>query len=167
MWEVLGGLLVGTAVSGLVPLVNAELLVIGAAVAVPDVGLPAVAAVTAVAAVGQMATKTLLFGLARWAPSRLPGRARRRLDRAVDAVSRRNGAAGSLVFTSATLGLPPFYGVSLACGALRMRLETFLVAGGAGRVVRFGVLAWVAHVVGAESARRVAEHVVASLVAGV
>lgn len=156
MWEILGALLVGTAISGIVPIVNAELLVAAAAVALPAVGLPLVVAVSTV---GQMVTKTLLFALARWAPSKLPRKARAALDRASEAVSAREGGAGSLVFTSAAIGLPPFYGVSLACGVVRMRLVTFLVAGGAGRAVRFGCLAWAAHHLGASGADLFVERV--------
>ena len=55
MFDVLVGLLIGSLVSGLVPVVNAELLVAGAAVAAPGIGVPAVAAVSAF---GQMVTKT-------------------------------------------------------------------------------------------------------------
>ena len=145
MWEILGGLLIGTAVSGIVPLINAELLVVGAAVAAPGVGVPLVVAVSTA---GQMATKTLLYGLARWAPGRLPGRARAVLERACEAVAARGGAASSLVFASAAVGVPPFYGVSLAAGALGMRLRTFLLSGSMGRLVRFGALAWGARLVG-------------------
>ena len=145
MWEILGGLLIGTAVSGILPLINAELLVVGAAVAAPGVGVPLVVAVSTV---GQMATKTLLYGLARWAPGRLPRKARAALDRASEAVSARGGAASSLVFASAVVGVPPFYGVSLAAGALRMRLRTFVLSGSMGRLVRFGALAWGARLIG-------------------
>ena len=145
MWEVLGGLLVGTAISGVLPLVNAELLVAGAAVAAPGIGVPIVAAVSAT---GQMISKTLLFAVARWAPARLPMRARSMLERASQSVARRGGTAGSLVFISAALGLPPFYGVSLASGALGMSLQRFVVSGGVGRLLRFGALAWAARHIG-------------------
>jgi membrane protein YqaA with SNARE-associated domain len=161
MWEILGALLIGTAVSGIVPIVNAELLVVAAAVAVPAVGLPLVVVVSTV---GQMITKTLLFALARWAPGKLPARARAALDRAAAAVSAREGSAGSLVFASAATGLPPFYGVSLACGVIRMRLGTFLFAGGAGRALRFGVLAWLAHRLGEGGAALLAERATSFLV---
>ena len=145
MWEILGGLLIGTAVSGILPLVNAELLVVGAALAAPAVGVPLVVAVSTC---GQMLTKTLLFALARWAPGRLPVRARAVLDRASGAVAARGGAASSLVFASAAIGVPPFYGVSLAAGALGMRLGSFLLSGGMGRVLRFGALACAARFIG-------------------
>lgn len=146
MWEAMGGLLVATAVSGVVPIVNAEILVMAAAAALPAVGIPLVAAVSTA---GQMSTKTSLFAVARWAPSRLPARARGALDRAARRVQERDGAVGSLVFASAATGLPPFYGVSLATGALGMRLSSFLIAGSLGRFVRFAVLAWIGSSVGA------------------
>lgn len=146
MWEILGGLLIGTVVSGVVPVVNAELLVAGAAIAAPAVGVPLVAAVSTL---GQMTSKTLLFALARWAPGRLPEKARTTLERASRALERRGGAAGSMVFTSAAVGLPPFYGVSLAAGALGMRPRTFVVSGAIGRLLRFAALAWAARYVGA------------------
>jgi membrane protein YqaA with SNARE-associated domain len=148
MWEVLGGLLLGTAVSGILPLVNAELLVAGVVMAAPEIGIPLVATVSTM---GQMATKTALFGLARWAPTRLPRRARAALERAAAAVSARGGAAGSLVLASAVTGLPPFLGVSLAAGALGMRLRSFLVSGAVGRLVRFAVIACAARYLGEDA----------------
>jgi membrane protein YqaA with SNARE-associated domain len=145
MFEVLGGLLIGTAVSGVLPVLNAELLVAGAVVAAPHIGIPAIAFASAV---GQMLTKTALFLIARGAPHRLKGKARAALERTSDAVAARAGAAGSLVFTSALTGLPPFFGVSLAAGAVGMRLRSFLATGGAGRLVRFAIIAWAAREVG-------------------
>ncbi len=144
MLELLSALLVGCLISGVIPLVNAELLVAGAAVAAPTTALPLI---VGVATVGQMATKTGLFELARHAPRRLPGRARQALERATKRLEAHPGAAGSLVFASAVAGIPPFYGVSLAGGALGMRTRIFLVTGTAGRALRFGALAWTAHLV--------------------
>jgi membrane protein YqaA with SNARE-associated domain len=146
MWEILGGLLVATAISGIVPVVNAEILVVAAAAALPGIGIPLVAIVSTV---GQMAAKTSLFALARWAPTRLPTRARNALARSTEALARREGKVNGVVFTSAATGLPPFYGTSLATGALGIRLSSFLLAGGAGRLLRFSVLACLGRAVGA------------------
>jgi len=154
MWEILTGLLVGTAISGILPLINAELLVVAAAAALPGVGVPLVAAVSAI---GQMSAKTLLFSLARWAPAKLPQKARARVAKASEAVSKRGGAVSSLVFTSATLGFPPLYGVSLACGTLQMPVLRFVISGTAGRMVRFGVLAWAGHRFGSSALESLAE----------
>ncbi len=163
MWEILGGLLIGTAVSGIVPLVNAEVLVAAAALALPAACLPAVALVSTV---GQMSTKSLLYGLARWAPARLPARARSALERAASAASSRGRAAGPLIFSSAAVGLPPFYGVALACGALKVRPWTFVLAGAAGRAVRFGVVAWTARLVADTGASIFAHRVATALLGG-
>ena len=143
--EVLGGLLIGTAISGIVPVINAELLVAGVVVAAPHVSVPAIALASAA---GQMFTKTALFLLARWAPHRVRGKARLALERATAAVSARTGTVRSLVFASALTGLPPFFGVSLAAGALGMRVRSFLASGGVGRIVRFAVIAWAAREMG-------------------
>src|SRR5262245_50906013 len=134
MVEILGGLLIGTAVSGVVPVLNAELLVVGVVIAAPEIGIPLIAMVSAT---GQMLTKTAHLSLARWAPHRLRGKAKAALDRAYEKVGKRKGAVSSLVFTSAVTGLPPFFGVSLAAGALGMRMRNFVATGGAGRLVRF------------------------------
>ena len=163
MWEVLAGLLIGTAISGILPLVNAELLVVAAAAAVPGLALPLV---TVVSTVGQMSSKTLLYGLARWAPQKLPAKAQSRLDRVSATVSERGGAATSVVFASAALGVPPFYGVSLACGALGMRLMPFIVSGMAGRAVRFGLLAWAGQRFGAAAIEMLANQGVPSFFMG-
>lgn len=140
MWEILGGLLVATAVSGVLPVVNAEVLVVVAAAAVPAVAIPLVACVSTL---GQMSAKISLFALARWAPTRLPARPRAVLDRASEVVDARGGTVSSVVFTSALTGWPPFYGVSIVSGAVGMHLWRFVLYGSAGRLVRFGVLAWV------------------------
>jgi membrane protein YqaA with SNARE-associated domain len=139
MVELLGGLFVASAVSGVVPIVNAELLVVTAAATLPVLGVPIVALVSTL---GQMSSKTSLFALARWAPTRLPARGRSLLERASLTLSKREGAVGSVVFTSAATGLPPFYGVSLASGAVGMRMSAFVLTGSAGRFLRFSALAW-------------------------
>lgn len=153
MLETLGALFVATVVSGVVPLVNAEVVVVAAAAAVPTAVVPVVVAVSTA---GQMLTKTWLFALARWAPRRLPARGRAGLERAGARLARSRGAAGSVVFTSAAIGLPPFYGVSLASGALGMRTSAFVLSGTAGRSVRFGVLAWLGHRLGPAAAELLA-----------
>ena len=140
MVDLLGGLLIATAISGVVPVLNAELLVLAAAAAMPLAGLPLV---VAVATGGQMLAKTTLFALARWLPRKLPKKARAALERVSGRVATHRRGPASLVFASAASGVPPFYGVSLACGALGMRLKTFVIIGCAGRALRFGALAWV------------------------
>ena len=148
MLDILGGLLLATAVSGILPIINAELLVVTAAAALPAVGVPLVAIASTL---GQMSTKFSLFAVARWAPRRLPAKARRALDRATRPLEEREGAVSSLVFASAATGVPPFYGVSLAAGALGVKPASFLASGSLGRLARFAILAWLGHRVGSEA----------------
>jgi membrane protein YqaA with SNARE-associated domain len=120
--------------SGFLPFVNIEAYLVGAAALLP--GTPPLAVVVP-AALGQMAAKGLLFLGGRGLVS-LPSRVR---DRAL-AVSARLGTRRppAVVFTSALIGLPPFYVVSVAAGMLGFRPGQFLVAGLAGRLLRFGAV---------------------------
>ena len=65
-----------------------------------------------------------------------------------------DGTVASWIRATAALGWPPFYGVSLLAGALKINVATFLSLGLIGRVVRFGVLAWGARAVGSEATER-------------
>ena len=126
-------------VSGLVPLVNAEVLVAGAAVAAPP---GYVIPVVAVCSLGHMAAKVGLYAGARWLPERLPAKARARLDRASGKTKRLEETGFVLVLVSAVVGIPPFYLITLAAGAMRLNLAGFVVAGLAGRVARFAGIAY-------------------------
>ena len=141
MWELLIGLLVWSLVGGVVPVVNAEAMVVLAALAAPAAAVPLVAIV---ATIGQMIAKVGLYGAARWAPSRLPRRARLALQSGSEAIERRPRAVHGMILLSAVVGLPPFYAVSLAAGALKTSLHGFVVLGSVGRGVRFALLAWAA-----------------------
>ncbi|HUR20386.1 MAG TPA: hypothetical protein VMZ90_06215 [Vicinamibacterales bacterium] len=134
----IGGAFVSSVISGLVPLVNGEIVVAGAALAsTPDARLPLLAA----CALGQMLAKTGLYGLARWSPDRLPLRGRKILARARE-LRLGGGRSVVVVLTSACIGLPPFYLVSLAAGALRIPSPLFVIAGTAGIVARYAVIVW-------------------------
>ena len=130
--------------SGFVPLVNIEAYLLGAAALLP--GIPPLVVVVP-AALGQMAAKAVLFLGGRGLVS-LPLRFR---DRALAAAARLGTRRPpAFVFTSALTGLPPFYVVSVAAGMLGFRPGPFLLAGLAGRLLRFGavfalpgLLAWV------------------------
>lgn len=138
MGTLIGGAFLSSVISGLVPLVNGEVVVAGAALAAtPDARLPLLAACAA----GQMLAKTCLYGLARWSPERLPRRARQSLARARQVrLSRRSAAL--VVLASACIGLPPFYVVTLAAGALRIPPALFVIAGTSGIVARYAVIVW-------------------------
>jgi membrane protein YqaA with SNARE-associated domain len=125
-------------VSGLVPVVNTEAyLLMIAALAPHGAVAPAVVFVTA----GQMVAKGLLYMAGSGAVSsrfltaregRLAGM-RKRLERM-------QASASAVVFSSAVIGIPPFYLVSVAAGSLRWSLPHFLLVGASGRLVRFAAI---------------------------
>lgn len=149
-------------VSGLVPLINAEALLI-AAVVQSQGRWPAV--VIAVA-IGQSGAKVLIYLAARdgrrilptrWVtphPQRPPIRKRLALtglrnairrwsphaDRVAELV-RRPVAGSALILASAIGGLPPLAATSVIAGASRMRLSLFGTTCLTGRLVRFTIIA--------------------------
>ena len=130
---------VASVVSGFIPFVNAEVVVAGAAVAAPPgYMIP----VIVVCSVGQMLAKVALYAGMRWLPERLPAKATQRLDRASEKVKKLEQAGLTLVLISAVVGLPPFYLISLAAGAMKLSLTGFIVTGTVGRGVRFAIIAY-------------------------
>jgi membrane protein YqaA with SNARE-associated domain len=122
----------GALVSSVVPFVNAELLLLGLALAAPA----AAPLLAVVVAVGQMAGKSALFlGSRRVSQGALAARLER-----WDLRGRKRLGGGPLVGLSALTGLPPFYLLAIAAPTLGVRFRTFLVMGLAGRVLRFGAL---------------------------
>ena len=142
-----GSFLVGL-VSGLVPLVNTEAFLLALAVVAPRGTLvPAVLLTT----LGQMAAKLLLYQAGRGSLS-LPfvERSRGRLAAVRERLEKRLAGVAAVVFTSATLGFPPFYLVSVAAGSLRWPLARFLLVGGCGRLLRFAAVAAVPGLLGVQ-----------------
>lgn len=126
-------------VAGLIPVVNAELCIIGiAAVVASPAPLPAV---VVLAAAGQMVAKVLLYFAALGAVSLPTGRYQKKLQRARAWVSRWRERPKLVLWASAITGLPPFYVISLLAGALEIRLRTFCIIGMSGRVIRFAAIA--------------------------
>jgi membrane protein YqaA with SNARE-associated domain len=136
LWLSLATLAVSAA-GGLIPLINVEAWVIGvSAVGPPAALVPVVLAAT----VGQVSAKVVLYragGGARAWQSRHEG------SRLTALVQRLEGPASrgtAVVFSSALTGVPPFYLVSLAAGALRYRFPRFVVLALVGRLLRFALV---------------------------
>lgn len=134
-----------TAVSAVVPWVNAEIVLLSFT-ATSD-SPAAVTLFVVVAAAGQMTGKLVLYAAGRQG-ARAPSP---RLARLMDVWRPRCMAnpahADRLVLVSSTVGIPPFIMTSLLAGALRMNLVRFLIAGSIGRLLRFGALAMLGNAV--------------------
>ena len=131
-------------VGGIVPWINIELVILGAAALVPSAALlPLVTACT----LGNMSAKSVLYAVTRWAPDRLPRRARAALERTHRYRGRRRLLAAAAFFGSA-VSIPPFYLVTLASGLLRVPFVVFVLAGLSGTAARYGALVWAARALG-------------------
>ncbi len=128
-------------VSGVLPVVNAELYLIGIVLAIG--GIPEALVLAVSIAAGQMIGKGLLYQAARGATrlgTRRGGRFAVRLDHARTKVGRWRSKPYSALFVSASVGLPPLYLVTLVAGILDIRFRAFLLVGFAGRTLRFGTI---------------------------
>jgi membrane protein YqaA with SNARE-associated domain len=122
-------------VGGLLPWMNTEAAVVAAALLLPP---PLVPVLVVGAALAQVAAKGALYGIARWAPRGLPRKARAGLERA--SALARGRSLTVTVLTSSTVGVPPFYLVTLACGTVAAPFASFLTAALVGTAVRYALL---------------------------
>ncbi|MDQ3152742.1 MAG: hypothetical protein M3R63_13820 [Actinomycetota bacterium] len=135
--------------SALVPVVNAELYLVGLMTQRPElawwlVGLAAAA--------GQMLGKLVYYYAGR-GTLQLPARLRRKADKGTEgrwsrwlarfrATCRQRPVwTAGVLFTSASVGLPPFLAVAVLAGVAEIRVAVFLTTGLTGRFVRFGAIA--------------------------
>jgi membrane protein YqaA with SNARE-associated domain len=125
--------------TALIPWVSAELMVLSLPAFAGSRGVLFVLLLIATA--GHMTGKSALYWAGRNGGRVLPGRAARAVQKWQARLEARSSrAAAVLVLASAVTGLPPFYAIALAAGAMKMDFLLFLAAGTTGRLVRFGCL---------------------------
>ncbi|HKP76252.1 MAG TPA: VTT domain-containing protein [Longimicrobiaceae bacterium] len=121
----------------LLPFVNTELYLIGAAALTPrTLWAPLVVAGT----VGAMVGKVLLYYAGRGVVKLPGGRVQRGLAKTQARMEARPAVGMALYAVSAVVGVPPFYVTTVAAGAVGMNFWFFLVAGFVGRLVRFAAV---------------------------
>lgn len=122
--------------SGLLPFVNAEaFLVIVSSALLPKSQL---LLITALAAAGQMAAKSTMYIVAKTSFRRPPQKYAAAFERTREKFEHWRFGVGGFVFVSSSTGFPPLYVVSIMAGMMRINFPVFLVAGLAGRFIRFG-----------------------------
>lgn len=132
----LAGAFFGCAFGSIVPLLNTELLVLAIAAGIPvHLSLPLVLLATA----GTMTGKAAMY-LAGRGVMNFRIRRREKIDRFLADLEERQGLTDSVLFASATLGLPPFYFVAVGSGMANLAMGRFLALGFAGRFLRFSAL---------------------------
>ncbi|MBA2539335.1 MAG: hypothetical protein H0V17_06855 [Deltaproteobacteria bacterium] len=136
-------------ISGVFPLVNAEIYLAGIVIA-SRVPWPTLIVLGVIIACGQMVTHSLLFHAARGA-AHAGGKRREKLEARIARARARIAKWGNkriaLLCTSATFGLPPFLLTCVAAGALGISYRMFLALGLTGRIVRFTAIALLAALV--------------------
>ena len=131
-------------ISGFVPVVNIEVYLVWVAAFTPrSQGLP----IAILATLGQMTAKTLMYlggaGILK-ITLRKPEEKMAAVQKKFESWKNRTSL---FIFLSAFLGVPPFYFVSVASGALKIKLPRFLIAGLAGRFLRFGITVFFPHLI--------------------
>jgi membrane protein YqaA with SNARE-associated domain len=125
-------------VSALVPWVNGEILLLSFA-ALGRSSLQA-AIMVVLASLGQMVGKCVLY----WTAQSLVASQSKHMSPRMAGLMKRFKKSSSrpmaLVFLSSTVGIPPFYMVTIVAGALRINFNRFVGVGMCGRLVRFGLL---------------------------
>jgi len=128
--------LVISLVAGFVPIDIMEVYLVWVAAMTPrSLGLP----IVALATLGQMTGKTVLFLAASGALKLTIKKPNSRLQGVREKIANWRYGISLLVLLSASVGIPPFYWVTIAAGAGRLKLPFFIAAGSAGRFVRFGL----------------------------
>ena len=123
-------------VSGLVPLINIETYLVAVATLTPAPAWPVILITT----LGQMVAKVILYQAGRYGLRPLAGRYPGKLERAEQALRKHRTGPDVVVLASALTGFPPFYGVSVAAGVVRLSLARFLLVATPARLVRFALV---------------------------
>jgi membrane protein YqaA with SNARE-associated domain len=145
LWWLAGGYYPLAVMSVLLPWVNGEPVMLSA---VPLARTPlSLGALVVVVTAGQMTGKTVMFWIARKAKGPRAARLDAVLQRWRTHLERRPRSAVGVMLLSSLFGLPPFYLVSMAAGALGVGFGHFVVIGFLGRLIHFDTIAFVPHLV--------------------
>lgn len=138
-WVAAGSFLIAI-ISAVVPWVNAELLMLSI-VPLADTS-PLLTLFVALVTAGQMTGKSIMYWVSRRATRPRAARLQQTIDGWRERLCSHPGSALGVIFASAITGLPPFYVVSVAAGALKVGFGRFLAVGTAGRLLHFAIVAF-------------------------
>lgn len=126
--------------SGIIPVINIELILIGIGIAR---GGQDVVALALASSLGQMSAKLLIYFAsqkgAEWV-SQKQARYNKSLQKWESWARSHAAKQSAFYFFSAFSGFPPFFLVSVLAGTARSSLTIFLSAGFLGRLLRFGLV---------------------------
>lgn len=126
-------------ISGVVPVVNAEVFLFGMVTLAPDshnlLGL------VAVVTLGQMAAKIGMYWAARGVLNVSLTKYEKTIAKWRDRFNRSEPGLSFFILVSAFSGIPPFFVTSILAGMFRVPFVRFWLVGYVGRFVRFGLVA--------------------------
>ncbi|MBP1607953.1 MAG: putative rane protein [Acidobacteria bacterium] len=128
-------------VSALVPWVNGEVILLSLTALVHSSSARAMLVLCASA--GQMIGKCILYWSAKGMIPLGSGRVKETVAKWKGRFEKSPSKLLLLVFVSSAVGIPPFYVITILAGVFRIRFGPFFTVGACGRLVRFGVLAFV------------------------
>ena len=139
-----GATLVVAALSGFIPVINAEIYLVAVTLAMRSVPLAIVLGL--IVAIGQMAAKVGIYKVSAGAArkAKTSEKIQAKLDKVHALMAKWKDKPFALVFVSAVVGVPPFFVVSILAGMLKLDFKKFLVLGTIGRTLRFVTIALVA-----------------------
>ena len=143
---VYGGTYLVCVASGVIPVINAELFLIGLILLIPS--SHALWLIVLLATLGQMTAKIAMYYGGRGV-LRIPmgNKYKGKLKQWQGKFAEAEGKTTAFLFTSAFTGLPPFFVTSVLAGTFRFAFWKFMGAGSAGRGLRFAICVVFPHAV--------------------
>ncbi len=126
--------LIVSVAGGLIPVLSIELLLLLIA---PFLHSNKIIIVVTIASVGQILPKIIVFYTGMGASTFIKEEWKKRITDLKEKIKNFKYGTDAFVFLSSFTGFPPFYLVSIAAGAVRYRVENFIIFGGIGRFLRF------------------------------
>lgn len=122
----------------IIPFINTEIYLLSVSAMSPRAFVgPLVVAAT----IGQMVGKVLMFYGGRGVVRIRNARVQRGVAALRARLESRPVLAKAVLFSSATVGLPPLYVMAVACGTIGMGIVSFVVIGSVGRLIHFAAVA--------------------------
>ena len=139
MLGIYGGTFAVSIIAGLVPIVNAEVFLVGL-VRLAVERSSQLPVIVIAAAAGQMVAKVGLYHAGQGMLELPRGRYKAKIEQLRGKLERWKTKPYLVYGISSVVGLPPFYLTVLAAGAMKIRFKAFLGIGMSGRLVRFAFL---------------------------
>ena len=126
--------------SGIVPVINAEVYLVSISALLPD-SLLQILAIIFLATLGQMISKSIMFfasqGVINISSKKKPSQ--EKIEKVREKMEKWGKQSNLFIFVSGWSGFPPFFIVTVVAGLLKFKFANFFIFGSAGRFIRFSL----------------------------